>query len=176
MFKSHVHKRKEDWGVHLPNLPLTWVDLCVEGILITGHVPHSFLWSPSSSTPATFDPVVSFVSAVNLHWDCPPSLLKALADTHPDREVWLESFFEEKCGIQNLDTYKKITLGESCTLREKGVPRAILTMCILTIKKDEALRSLRAKSCIVVLGNHEDRVWSTSNKFTPNFAKTLSIS
>jgi hypothetical protein len=40
-------------------------------------------------------------------------------------------------------------------------------MYVLTIKKDEALRPLRAKSRIVVLGNHEDRVWSTSDKFAP---------
>jgi hypothetical protein len=98
-YKSHVNKRQEDWGVPLPNFPSTWVNLCAEGILIPGHVSHSFLWSPSSSTPTTFNPVASFVSAINLHRDCPPSLLKALADTHPDRDIWLESFFEEKRGI-----------------------------------------------------------------------------
>jgi hypothetical protein len=105
-YKSHVNKRREDWGVPLPNLPSNWVNVCVKGILNPGHVSHSFLWSPSSSTPTTFDPVASFVSALNLHRDCPPSLLKALADTHPHREIWLESFFVEMRGIQNLDTYK----------------------------------------------------------------------
>jgi hypothetical protein len=110
-FKSHVNKKKEEWGVPLPILPSTWVDLCIKGILIPGHVSHSFIQSPSSSTPTTFDPVASFVSAANLHWDCPPSLLKALADSHPDRKVWLASFIEEKQGIQGLDTYKKMTLG-----------------------------------------------------------------
>ncbi len=122
-YKSHVNKRQEDWGVPLPNLPSTWVDLCIEGILIPGHVSHSFFWSPSSSTPTTFNLVASFVSAVNLNWDCPPSLLKALADTHPNREIWLESFFEEKHGIQNLDMYEKITLGKYRALRKKGLLR-----------------------------------------------------
>ena len=79
----------------------------------------------------------------------------------------MASFLEEKRGIQSLDTYKKITLGEYRSLREKGAPRAIPTMCILTIKKDEQLRPLRAKSRIVVLGNHEDRVWSKSDKYAP---------
>jgi hypothetical protein len=166
-FKSHVNKRKEEWGVPLPNLPTTWVDLCVEGILIPGHVSHSFIRSPSSSAPTTFDPVASFVSTINLHRDCPPSLFKALADSHHDRDVWLASFFEEKRGIQSLDTYKKITLGKYRALREKGAPRAIPTMCILTIKKDEQLRPLYAKSQIVVLGNHKDWVWSKSDKFAP---------
>jgi hypothetical protein len=166
-FKSHINKRKEEWGVPLPNLPYTWVDLCVEGVLLPGHVSHTFLRTSASPSSSTFDPVASFVSAVNLHRDCPPSLLKALADTHPNREIWLESFFEEKCGIQSLDTYTKITLGEYRDLREKGAPRAIPTMCVLTIKKDEQLHPLRAKSRIVVLGNHEDRPWSKSDKFAP---------
>ena len=79
----------------------------------------------------------------------------------------MESFFEENHGIQNLDTYKKITLHEYRALHIKGAPRATLTMCVLTIKKDEALHLLLAKFCIVVLGDHEDRVWSTSDKFAP---------
>jgi hypothetical protein len=157
LFKSHINKWKEEWGVPLPNLASTWVDLCVNGILIPGHVSHTFIWS-SSSPHTTFDPVASFVSAVNLHRECPPSLLMALADSHPDREVWMASFLEEKRGIHSLDTYKKITLGEYRALRKKGAPRAIPTMCVLTIKKDEQLRPLCAKSRTVVLGNHEDRV------------------
>jgi hypothetical protein len=70
----------------------------------------------------------------------------------------LESYQEEKYGIESLDTYRKITLGEYCALRKKGAPKAIPTMCVLTIKKDENLLPLRAKSRIVVLGNHEDRL------------------
>ena len=134
LFKSYVNKRKEDWGIPLPNLPSTWVDLCVEGVLVPGHVSHSFLCSLTSSAPTTFNPVASFVSAINLYHDCLSSLLKALADSHPDREVWLESFLEEKRGIQDLDTHKKITLGKYPALREKGLPCAIPTMCVLTIK------------------------------------------
>jgi hypothetical protein len=34
-------------------------------------------------------------------------------------------------------------------------------------QKDENLRPLRAKSRIVALGNHEDRVWSKSDRFAP---------
>jgi hypothetical protein len=79
----------------------------------------------------------------------------------------MASFLEEKHGIQSLDMYKKITLGEYQALREKGAPCAIPTMCVLTIKKDERLRPLRAKSRIVVLGNHEDHVWSKSDKYAP---------
>ena len=103
LFKSYVNKQEEDWGVELPNLVMNWVYLCVEGVLIPGHVSHTFLCLPSSSAPTTFDLVASFVSSVNLHLECPPSLLKALADSHPDPEVWLSSFLEEKHGIQCLN-------------------------------------------------------------------------
>ena len=99
--------------------------------------------------------MANIVSAINLHWDCPPSLLQALATTHPDREVWLQSYYEEKNGIKSLGTFKRITLGEYRALRETSAPKAIPTMCVLTIKKDENLMPLRAKSRIVVLGNRE---------------------
>jgi len=40
-------------------------------------------------------------------------------------------------------------------------------MCVLRIKKDKNLLPLQAKFHILVLGNHEDRVWSKSNCFDP---------
>jgi hypothetical protein len=112
-----------------------------------------------------FDPVASFVSALNLLKECPPTLLKALADSYPDCETWLRSYADEMGGLESLNTYKMITLGEYRSLSEKGAPCVIPTMCILTIKRDKNLFPHRAKSQIVVLGNHEDRVWSKSNKF-----------
>mmetsp|Transcript_44336 Transcript_44336/g.94374 ORF Transcript_44336/g.94374 Transcript_44336/m.94374 type:complete len:151 (-) Transcript_44336:89-541(-) len=93
--------------------------------------------------------------------------MQALADSNPDREVWLQSYYEEKNSIESLGTFQRLTLGEYRALREQGAPRAIPTMCVLTIKKDENMMPLRAKSRIVVLGNHEDRVWSKSERFAP---------
>jgi hypothetical protein len=165
IFKTHINKREEDWGIILPNLSQNWVNLCVEGVLIPGHVAHSFLHVPSS--PSTFDTVASFVSAINLHWDCPPSLLKALATAHPDCDVWLQSYNDEIRGIESLATYRKITLGEYRDLQEKSAPKAIPTIRVLIIKKDENLLPLRAKSCIIVLGNHEDQIWSKLDRFAP---------
>ena len=106
---------------------------------------------------------MSFVSAVYLHKDCPPSLLRALTGSHPDREVCLQSYYKEKRGVENLGTFRKISLGKCRALCEKGAPKAIPTMHALTIKKDENLLPLHAKSRIVVLGNHKHRVWSKSN-------------
>ncbi len=90
-----------------------------------------------------------------------------MAASHPDCEAWLQSYYKEKCGIESLETYWKITLGKYRALWEKGAPKAIPTMCVLTIKKDENLLLLQAKPCIIVLGNHEDRVWSKSDWFAP---------
>ncbi len=42
-FKTHVKKKSEDWGIDLPNLTFNWADLCTEGVLVPGHVAHSFL-------------------------------------------------------------------------------------------------------------------------------------
>ena len=158
IYKSHINKKQPDWSVPLPNLTTTWQDLCMDGILIPGHTSGSFLRDPSSA---------SFVSAASLLRECPRSLLSALAPTHPDRDTWLASFREEKDGIKSQDTYDVLTLDQYRAYRAKGAPRAIPTMCVLTIKPDEMLRPHRAKSRIVVLGNHEDRIWTKCEKYAP---------
>jgi hypothetical protein len=66
-----------------------------------------------------------------------------------------------------MDTYNKINLAQYRALWEKGAPRAIPTMCVLTIKPDEMLNPHQAKSRIVVLGNHEDCLWSKLDKYAP---------
>ncbi len=63
----------------------------------------------------------------------------SLKDSKDPNMRSFESYREEKHGIESLDTYRKITLGEYRALREKGAPKAIPTMCVLTIKKDENL-------------------------------------
>jgi hypothetical protein len=49
----------------------------------------------------------------------------------------------------------------------KNAPKAIPTMCVLTVKTDENNRPVRAKSCIVVLGNLEDREWTRPECYAP---------
>jgi hypothetical protein len=161
-FKLHINKKNEDWGISLPNLTTTWQDLCLEGVLILGHQTSSFQ-CPHHHNRAS----ARFVSATTLKREYPCSLLAGLHPSHPDRDTWLESFREEKSGIQSLDTYNKITLAEYRTLCAKGAPRAIPTMCVLSIKKDKMLNPLHAKSRIVVLGNHKYCVWMKSKKYAP---------
>ena len=127
----------------------------MEGTLLPGHSSGSFLQDQSAS----------FVCAASLLWECPRSLLSALAPTHPDRNVWLASFWEEKNGIKLQDTCNVLTLEQYHAYRAQGAPRAIPRMCVLTIKPDEMLRPHRAKSRIVVLGNHEEHIWTKSEKY-----------
>ena len=67
----------------------------------------------------------------------------------------------------SMDTYDTITLAQYRAYREKGAPRAIPTMCVMTIKPDKMRNPHRAKARIVVLGNHEDRNWSKKDKYAP---------
>ena len=144
----------------IPDLQHRWTKLCVDGVLHPSHCASSFLCE-------TADPVVKIVSAVNLHKDCPFSLLQALADNNPDREVWLNSFYEEKDSIESISTYQKITPGKYRALHKKGAPQAIPTMCVLVVKKDENLLPVRAKLRIVVLDNHKYRIWTKPEKYIP---------
>jgi hypothetical protein len=83
----------------------------MEGILLPGHFAHSFIHMTGSSSstmahgPTIFDPVASIVSAINLHRDCPPSLFQALATSHPDRDVWLQSYYKEKVESGHVSLY-----------------------------------------------------------------------
>jgi hypothetical protein len=156
-YKSHINKKHPDWSIPLPNLTSNWHELCLEGVLVPGHTTHSFVCKSTAN----------FVSAANLIWECPCSLLTALADKHPDCDIWMRSFWEEKDSIISMDTYDTITLAQYRALREKGAPRAIPTLCVLTIKPDEMMNPHRAKSCIVVHGNHKERIWLKSDKYAP---------
>ncbi len=146
-YKSHINKKHPDWSIPLPNLTSNWRQLCLEGVLVPGHITHSFVCKSTAN----------FVSADNLIWECPRSLLTALADKHPDHDIWMRSFWEEKDSIISMDTYNTITLAQYCALREKDTPRAIPTMCVLTIKPAEMMNPHRTKSCIIILQNHEER-------------------
>jgi hypothetical protein len=156
-YKSHINKKKANWSVPLPNLTSNWHELCLEGVLIPGHKATSFVRKSTAS----------FVSTTNLVWEFLRSLLTALADTHPDREIWMQSFWEEKDGIEAQNTYDKITLAQYRMRREKDPSRAIPTMCVLTIKPDKKMNPHQAKLHIAVLGIYKDRIWSKSEKYAP---------
>ena len=170
--------KEESWGVNLPNLVAEWPGMAVDNVIQPTWNVSSFLrphtTAASASAPVSaygLDPLVfaSHVSARNLKAACPPSLLKALHEDFVDRSTWRDSYYEEKNGLLENDTYVEISLQEYRRLRRlpKSVPRAIPSMCVMTIKRDKNMAPDRAKSRIVVLGNLEGRLWEKSEKYAP---------
>jgi hypothetical protein len=118
-YKSHISKKHEDWGVPLFNLITMWQDLCTDGLLLPSHSWSSFDCTASAQQ----------VSARNLLCKCPCPLLTALDLKHPDRDVWLVSFQEEKDGIKSLGTYIKIMLAEYSVFFVKKEPLEQFQQC-----------------------------------------------
>ena len=86
--------------------------------------------------------------------------MKALHEDFVNQTAWQESYLEEKNELIENSTYMKISLQEYhyiCRL-SKRVPKAIPSMCVMTIKQDERLASNSNKSPIVVLGNLRNRL------------------
>jgi hypothetical protein len=83
-----------------------WSSFVSDNILLPGHTTvSSFLRSNTSNN----EPSANFVSAKNLLHPCPPSLLKAFHPSNPDRDIWLQSYNEEKGGYISLRFIKPLT-------------------------------------------------------------------
>jgi hypothetical protein len=77
------------------------------------HQRHISSWSPVVFLVPSITQATTFrqlVSALNLKRECPRSLPVALDATHPNQQIWLDSFCKEKTGIQSQNTYIKIGL------------------------------------------------------------------
>jgi hypothetical protein len=105
------------------------------------------------------------VSAKDLTQSVPASFQRSLQLGNPDRPIWVDSYIEEANGLKEQYTYVTITAKE---YREKYSDIQIIpSMCVQTVKKDEVGAPVCAKSRIVALGNHEDRVWEKNENFFP---------
>ena len=157
----------------LPNFETDWPRLTCDNTLLPSWSfrEYSKLGLTPSSNP--FDQhgqliSANHVSARNLKKPCPKSLRQALEKDSVDRDIWLKSYHEEKGSLVDNKTFVKLTLQQYKDLRlKKGAPKAIPTMCVLTVKTDENLAPDRAKSRIVVLGNLEDRYWAKCDRYAP---------
>jgi len=163
--RKTARSKRIEWSVPLPDLRQNWPTLVGDDTLIPGHGQISSFLKPNSSNNA---PSAKFVSAKNLLSPCPPSLQQALHPTNPDRHIWLDSYNEEAQGLLDHDVYERISKKDYLALRRSGViPKAIPSMCVLVVKPDKDGNPHRAKSRIVVLGNHEDRIYSKSQRYAP---------
>jgi hypothetical protein len=77
----------------------------------------------------------------------------------------MESYEEEYYGLVALNTFTVIDAEQYQEIRTQTGKQAIPSMGILTVKNDAEGRPVRAKSRIVVLGNHETTPWSKTELF-----------
>ena len=154
------HRRRngqERWGVPLPNLIEQFSTYVNSNLLIPGwQRPSTWLLGHSSH-----------ISAANLTQHAPASIKKAFHKDNTDRATWRESYDEEYDGLLDHDTYDVISGAEYNALRRDRGVTAIPSMCVFTIKTDEFSKPVRAKSRIVVLGNHETTPWTKSDCYAP---------
>jgi hypothetical protein len=163
--KRNLRSNKVDFTVPLPSFRQNWSSLVGDNVILPGHSTVSSFLRPNTTNNA---PSANLVSAKNLLQPCPPSLLKALHPSNPDRDVWLKSYNEEKGGLIDLNVYDTINKKTYLQLRRSGkIGKALPSMCVLVIKPDKDGKPHRAKSRIVVLGNHEDRYYSKSQRYAP---------
>ena len=163
--RCNLWSSKIDWTVHLPDFIQQWTTLMGENVIFPGHTQVSSFLCPSTSNNA---PPANYLSAKNLLSPCPPSLIKAPHPSNPDCQVWLDSYHEEKGGLQNMDVFDRISKREYLQLRRQGtIQKALPSMCVLVVKLDKDGKPSRTKSRIVVLGNFEDRYYEKNQKYTP---------
>ena len=155
--------KQELWGVGIPNLANNWSSMCRDDTLVPG-------WQICTVLRSSPLPSLSFVSAKGLNGSAPNSLKLDLSTPNPDRTTWMESYREEKIGINNQDVYDIISREKYRDLRREGIPRATPFMCVHNVKRDLAFAPHRAKSRIVVLGNHEDRQWTKPQRHATLFS------
>ena len=146
--------------VALPSLAHTYRDMLQGGTLIPG-----WTLEPTSL-------VSRFVSASTLdRKTAPGSLLQLPSLTANDKKVWTESYGEEHRSLVKMDVFDEIDQKTYERYQEAGFT-AIPTMNVFTIKPDAMGNPYRAKSRIVVLGNLEERVWTSSDRYAPVLQST----
>ena len=159
-------QERVDFSVPLPDFKQHWTTLMGDNIFFLGHsTVSSFLKSATSCKNA---PSLNYVSSKHLLSPYPPSLCKYLDTSNSDRKVWMDSYNKEKQGLINHEVYENISKSHYLALRRAvKIPKAIPSMCVLVVKNEKDGKPLRANSCIVFLGNFEDRLYQKSQRYVP---------
>ena len=67
-----------------------------------------------------------------------------------------------------MEVFDRINKKIYLALRRKGlIPRALPSMCVIVVKNNKDGNPDRAKSRIVILGNHEDAYYTKSERYAP---------
>ena len=164
--RRNARSRKVEFSVPLPDFKQNWTTLLGDDMLFPGHSKTSpFL---RSATYNKNPPSLNYVSAKHLLSPCTPPLFKYLDSSNPDRQVWMDSYKEEKQGLIDHEVYEKISKNQYLALRRaSNIPKEIPSMCVLVVKNNKDGKPLRTKSRIVVLGNFEDRLYQKPQRYAP---------
>jgi hypothetical protein len=156
-FTQRDPKGQETFRFTILDLPTSWKGRLLEGSLEVG-------W-PSS-------PCAYHVSASNLSEGCPRSFHQSLKRDHANRQFWLDSYGEEYGGLRHMDTFTVISRAKYNS--NYSHVTILPSMVVQTIKHDENGLPVRAKTCIVTLGNYETTPWKKSEKHAPVLQKSSS--
>ena len=103
IFRRNSRSIKIDFTVPIPNFKQHWNTLLGDDRLFPEHsTVRSFL---KSATSCKNSPSLNYVSAKHLLSPCLYSLCKAIDSSNPDRQVWIDSYNEEKQGLINHEVY-----------------------------------------------------------------------
>jgi hypothetical protein len=94
------------------------------------------------------------------------SVVKALHQNNPDRDIWAASYKEEYDGFMSNHTFDIISEEEYQRLKRAHGVCAIPSMCTFVVKHTNMLPT-GGLSHIVVLGNLEQRSWTKADCFSP---------
>jgi Reverse transcriptase (RNA-dependent DNA polymerase) len=99
----------------------------------------------------------------------PGSFRFSMRKDYVDHEVWFDSYSEEYMSLRDQTTFFSITWEEY--EHKYSHVKIIPSMNVQTIKKDKVGTPVRAISCIVALGNHEDTLWEPGDVHAPVIRK-----
>ena len=135
-----------------------WTTLLGDNILFPGH--YTVIYLLKSSTTSENASSLNYFLAKNLLSPSPPSIIKALDLSNLYRQVWLDSYNEDKQSLIDHEVYEMISKSQCLDLkRAVNTPKDIPLMCILVVKNDTNGKPLRSKYCIVILGNFKYRLY-----------------
>ena len=108
-YEGRLHYSKGKWSVQVYNkLDEILYQFEIDNLPFT----HSTLTASNLLQPNWFskDTIsANHVSATSLVKRCPSTLKQALHSSHPDKDIWTLSYFEEYNGLRKLDVYDEIT-------------------------------------------------------------------
>jgi hypothetical protein len=85
--------------------------------------------------------------------------------TPEDKIIWDQAYDEEFDGLSSLPTWEILTEAQFKSLSAGA--KALPSMAIATIKYDSFNKPKRVKYRIVILGNHDNHIWSKSSTAAP---------